>query len=141
MWRRWAAVALFTGALSGCAGHGVYLTGRTTGLKAQNKFRILNPGSDVSFVLGNEIYTGRWVYMSSGGAVGVGTTTTFGGVRPVSTTGTFIGLPTEGNGTYIGTSTSGATLRCTFSFSQMNLKGIGLCQDSKGETFDMQIDD
>ena len=50
-------------ALVGCAGHDVYLVGRTSGLTAHNKFRILHPGGDVSFKIGDEVYTGRWVYV------------------------------------------------------------------------------
>jgi hypothetical protein len=47
-------------AASGCAGQNVYLVGRTTGITAQNKFRIVHPGGDVSFTIDNEVYTGRW---------------------------------------------------------------------------------
>jgi len=132
--------ALCALALSGCAGHDVYLVGRTTGLTAHNKFRILHPGGDVSFRIGDEIYTGHWVYMEGGGSVGLGTATTFSGSRSVTTTGMAVGLPTGGNGTFIGSSPSGATLRCSFDFSEWNLKGLGICRDSKGETYDLQID-
>jgi hypothetical protein len=33
----------------------------------------------------------------------------------------------------------GSTLRCTFTFSEWNLKGVGVCQDNRGETYDLQI--
>ncbi len=78
--------------------------------------------------------------MEGGGSIGLGTATTFSGTRSVTTTGMAVGLPTGGNGTFIGSSPSGATLRCSFDFSEWNLKGLGVCQDSKGETYDLQIE-
>jgi hypothetical protein len=133
-------LAAFVLALSGCAGHTVHLVGRTTGATGQDTFRILNPGRDVRFALGSETYTGRWVYVDGPGTVGIGTTTGFSSTQAVTTTGTLVGLPTGGNGTFIGSSPSGASLRCSYAFSQVSLKGLGVCQDSKGETYDLQID-
>ena len=125
--------------LAGCAGHTVYLVGRTTGVTAQSKFRIVR-GGDVSFKLRDEVYSGRWVYVEGGGSIGVGTATSFSGTQSVTTTGTVVGLPTGGTGSFLGASPSGATLRCSFNFSEWNLKGLGACQDSKGEAYDLQID-
>jgi hypothetical protein len=51
-----------------------------------------------------------------------------------------VGLPTGGNGSYIGVARDGTTLRCMFTFSEWNLKGMGECQDSLGEFYDLQID-
>jgi hypothetical protein len=131
-----AAIAV---GLSACAGHTVYMTGRTNGLTAQNKFRLKNEGDNVSFTLGAETYTGHWVYVEGGGALGIGTATTFSGTQSATTVGMSIGLPTTAGGTYIGSSPDGATLRCSYSFSEMNLKGVGTCVDSKGENYDVQI--
>jgi hypothetical protein len=124
--------------LSGCAGHTVYLTGRTTGVIGQSTFRIAHADT-VSFTLGKETYTGRWLYMESGGSVGIGTATVISGGQSGAASGVAVGLPTGGNGTYIGSAPDGATLRCTFNFSEWNLKGVGLCVDSNGENYDMQI--
>ena len=97
--------------LCGCAGHTVYLVGRTTRATGQDTFRILNPGRDVRFAIGNETYTGRWVYVDGPGGVGIGTTTGFSGTQAATTTGTFVALPTQGNGTFVGSSSSGAMNR------------------------------
>ena len=125
--------------LSGCAGHTVSLVGRSTGATAQNKFRIAHQNGDVSFTLGGEIYTGHWVYVEGGGSIGLGTVTSFSGIQTATTTAMIIGVPTSATGTFLGVSDSSATLRCSYSFSQWNLKGLGICQDSKGETYDLQI--
>jgi hypothetical protein len=126
--------------LSGCgAGHTVYVAGRTNGLTAENKFRLANQGDPISFTLGNETYTGHWLFMEGAGSVGVGMATTSSGARTATASGLAVGLPTTASGTYLGASQSGATLRCTYTFSEMNLKGVGVCQDNKGESYDLQI--
>jgi hypothetical protein len=126
--------------LSGCgAGHTVYVVGRTNGLTAQNKFRLANQDAPVSFALGNETYTGRWVFVEGGGSVGIGTATAFSGSHSATASGMAIGIPTSATGTYLGSSPDGTTLRCSYTFSEMNLKGLGVCEDSKGETYDLQI--
>jgi len=124
----------------GCAGHNVYLVGRTTCLPAQSKFRIVHPARDVSFTVGNEVYPGRWIYMEGGGSIGPGTATTSSGAHSVTTAGTVIGLPIGGNGTFIGSSPSGAMLRCAFDFSERKLEDLRVCHDSKRETYDLQIE-
>jgi hypothetical protein len=77
--------------------------------------------------------------MEGEGTVGIGTATGFSGGQTATATGIALGLSTTGHGTYVGSSPDGSTLRCEYSFSEMNLKGLGVCQDSKGETYDMQI--
>jgi hypothetical protein len=140
MSRRKYPLAILALLLSGCgAGHTVYLAGRTNGLTTQNKFRLANQGDPVSFTLGNETYTGRWLFMEGAGSVGLSTATASFGARTVSANGVGLGLSATASGTYLGSSPSGATLRCSYTFSEMNLKGVGLCQDSKGETYDVQI--
>jgi hypothetical protein len=131
----WPVVCFF---LCGC-GHTVFLTGEATGLTAQNKFRIVHAHDDITFALGSETYTGRWIYMEQGGSVGFGTATAYSGGQTATANGMFVGLPTGGGGTYIGSAPDGSTLRCTFAFSEWNLKGLGSCHDSKGEIYDLQI--
>jgi hypothetical protein len=124
--------------LTGC-GHTVYLVGRTTGVTAESTFRVAHASNEVSFTLGNRTYTGHWVYMEQGGSVGIGTATAYSGGQTATATGTVIGLPTGGNGSFLGSAPDGSTLRCTFTFSEWNLKGMGVCQDNRGEIYDMQI--
>lgn len=137
--RRGLLAIAVTAILCGCAGHTVYMTGRTNGLTAQNKFRLRNQGDEISFTLGGETYTGHWVYVEGGSSIGIGTATTFAGAQSATATGMVLGMSTTASGTYIGSSPSGATLRCSYEFSEMNLKGIGTCLDNKGETYDVQI--
>ena len=79
---------------------------------------------------------GSLVYVEGGSSIGIGTATTFAGAQRATTAGMVLGVSTTASGTYIGPSPSGATLRCSYEFSEMNLKGIGTCLDSKGETYD-----
>lgn len=125
--------------LLSCCGHTVYLVGQTTGIEAQSKFRVARAHDDVSFTLGDETYTGRWVYMEKGGFVGFGTATAYSGGQSAFGNGMIVGLPTGGDGSFIGFSPDGSTLRCRFTFSEVNLKGLGTCRDNKGEMYDLQI--
>jgi hypothetical protein len=124
--------------LAGCAGHTVYLTGRSTGVSGQSTFRLAHSDT-ASFTLGNRTFTGRWIYMEQGGAVGMSTATAYSGGQSATATGTAIGLPTGAGGTFIGAAADGTTLRCNYSFSEWNMQGLGMCKDSRGETYDMQI--
>src|SRR3954452_25362655 len=123
------AIVLGIALLSGCSGHTVYLTGRTTGATAQNKFRLLHPPQPVIFSFGSRDYSGHWVYMQTGGSVDFGSATAFSAGRSATLNGMMIGLPTGGNGSYVGVAQDVASLRCTYAFSEWNLKGMGVCQD------------
>jgi hypothetical protein len=96
-------------------------------------------GGPISITLGGKVFQGRWIYAESGGSVGIATSTGFSGGQTATATGTFIGLPTGGNGSVIAAAADGTTLRCAFYLSEMNLKGSGVCQDNRGETYDLQI--
>jgi hypothetical protein len=96
-------------------------------------------GGPIAITLGGKVYHGTWILMETGGSVGVGTATGFSGAQSATATGTFVGLPTGGNGTVMAGASDGSTLRCVFDFSEWNLKGVGVCQDNHGETYDLQI--
>src|SRR6185312_12879488 len=125
--------------LSGCAGHTVFLTGRDNGLTAQNKFRLKNSGEPVSFTLGDNTYTGHWIYVEGPGSVGIGATSIVGNVATSTMSAVSLRMSTTASGTYIGSAPDGSTLLCTYEFSEVNLKGTGTCTDSRGENYDVQI--
>jgi len=127
--------------LCGCvSSHDFYLVGRKNGaigtatVPANGRH-----GGPIEIALGNKTYKGRWVYMETGGGAGVGLASGYSAGRTATATSTFVGLPTGGNGTVVAAAPDGSTLRCTFDFSEWNLKGVGVCEDSAGEIYDLQI--
>jgi len=133
-----ACLALVAG-LTGC-GHNLYVVGRTTGI--QGKTRIVTAGNhsgSISMDLGGKTYTGQWVYAPTGGAVGVGTTSGFVGGQPAMATSTVSAMPASGPGSVIASAPDGSSLRCTFTYSEWGATGMGVCQDNKGELYDLQI--
>jgi hypothetical protein len=128
--------------LSGCItlSHDFYLMGRTSGVTGSATVPANGQhGGPITITLGKRVFQGRWVYAESGGAAGIATATGYSGAHTATATGTAVGLPTGGNGTVLAAAADGTTLRCTFYFSEWNLKGTGVCQDNKGETYDLQI--
>ncbi len=119
----------------------MYLVGRTTG--AKGTARVVTAGNhsgDISIQLAGKTYTGRWVYAPGGGSIGFGTASAFSGTQSATATSTFVGLPTGGNGSVLASAPDGSTLRCAFEYSEWGSTGVGVCQDGKGEVYDLQID-
>jgi hypothetical protein len=127
--------------LGGCvSSHSFYLMGRNTGAVGTGTVPANgHAGGPITIALGGKEYKGQWVYMEAGGSVGLSTATAFSGTQSATATGTMIGLPTGGNGSVSAAASDGSVLRCAFDFSEWNLKGVGVCQDNKGETYDLQI--
>ncbi len=135
-------VLLMPFALSGCItlSHDFYLMGRQTGVTGTATVPANGQrGGPIELTLGGKVYRGRWAYIETGGSVGMGTTSAYSGGQTAMASGVFAGLPTGGNGTVLAAASDGSALRCTFDFSEWNLKGIGVCQDNRGETYDLQI--
>jgi hypothetical protein len=137
--RRHVSLLVLALALSGCS-HNLYLVGRTTGATGTASVTTAgNHGGDIAINLAGKIYTGRWVYSPAGGSIGFASTTAFSGGTSATATGTAIGLPTGGPGSILASAPDGSTIRCVFSYSEFGNTGIGVCQDSKGEMYDLQI--
>ncbi len=135
-------MGLFATALTACSGHNLYLVGRKSG--ATGTARIVTtpfqtPGGDVSVVIQDKTYTGKWVYMANGGMVGIGTGTALSGTQSATATSTIVGAPLQGNGSILASAADGSRLRCVFNYNQWNNSGVGTCEDSKGEVYDLQI--
>lgn len=128
-------------ALSGCVtSHDFYLMDRQTGATGSATVPADgHRGGPITVALGGKEFRGRWAYMETGGTAGFGMASTSSGMRTATATGTFIGLPTGGNGTVMAAATDGSALRCVFDFSEWNLKGVGVCQDNRGAIYDLQI--
>jgi hypothetical protein len=132
-------IAMLALTLSGC-GHNLYLVGRTSG--ATGTTRIVtagNHGGAISVDLAGKNYTGRWVYAPGGGSVGFATATAFSAGHSATATGTMIGLPTGGGGSILASASDGSALRCSFNYSEWGATGMGVCEDNKGESYDLQI--
>ena len=128
--------------LSGCVtfSHDFYLMDRRSGVIGQGTVPANGQhGGPITLTIGGKVFRGRWVYTETGGSAAVGTAVVVSGARSSAATGTFMGLPTGGNGTVMAAAQDGTTLRCSFYFSDWDLKGTGVCQDNKGETYDLQI--
>ena len=122
----------------GC-GHNVYMAGRTNGLTGSTVVRGGGGGGDLIIALGPRTYIGRWVYAETGGGTGLGSDTTFAGSQTATTNATFVALPAGSNGTLIASAPDGMQLRCTFNYSELSDAGSGVCQDSSGDVYDLQI--
>ena len=127
--------------LGGCVtSHTFYLMGRTSGVTGSGVVPANGRGGgDIAINLAGKVYKGRWILMETGGSAGLSTATAFSGTQSATATGTFLGLPTGGNGTVSAVAPDGSVLRCVFDFSEWNLKGVGVCQDNHGELYDLQI--
>jgi hypothetical protein len=137
-----ATLCLFLSvALCGCvSSHSFYLVGRQTGIAGTGVVPANgHRGGPIAITLGGKEYRGQWLYVESGGSVGLAFASAHSGEQTATAGGTFVGLPTGGNGTVLASGPDGSTLRCEFYFSEWNLKGTGVCQDNKGETYDLQI--
>jgi hypothetical protein len=127
--------------LLGCVGsHSFYLMDRKTGASGSATVPANGQhGGPIAITLGSKTYKGQWVYMQTGGSISIGTTTAVSGARTATALGSSIGLPTGGNGNIVATAEDGSTLHCAFDFSELDLRGIGTCQDNEGEMYDLQI--
>jgi len=139
--RRIALALVTSRLLIGCTfTHEFYLVGRGTGTTGSATVPADgHHGGPITITLGSNVFQGRWVYVQGGGPVGVEMATVFPGTQPATASGTFIGLPSGGNGTVIATAADKTALSCSFYFSEWDLIGTGVCQDNEGETYDRQI--
>jgi hypothetical protein len=122
-----------------CAAHNVTVVNRQTGEIATTSVPGGRPSGDIQITTGGRVYTGTWVYVANGGAIGLSSVSAFSGAATATATGTMMAIPTGGGGTVIASSPDGSTLRCQFQFNQMGNTGLGVCQDSRGGVYDLQI--
>jgi len=127
--------------ISGCVStHGFFLMGRTSGQTGSGTVPANGQrGGPITISMGNKEFSGQWILVESGGSAGIATVAGSSGTERAASTGVVVGLPTGGNGSVLAAAADGTTLRCTFYFSEWNLKGTGVCQDNKGETYDLQV--
>lgn len=128
--------------LAACS-HNVVMVGRETGAMGIGSAAASmgNSGTLTIDLLG-ETYSGPWVYMSHGGSVGYGLINTYGyGANSGSVHGsaTTFNQSTGGRGTVLMSAPSGSTLRCEFDYNTWTSTGLGVCEHSDGEIFDLQI--
>jgi hypothetical protein len=95
---------------------------------------VLGNSGELTIVLKEDTYKGKWVY-AAGGSFGLLNTY---GTNPK--TGTVIGVSGSGIGNALLRCNSGMNLRCEFKYSEWTGTGLGVCQDGDGKLYDMQID-
>ena len=137
----WALIAVGL-ALGGCSRTlNMHLAARSSGSHADTSIVAVagHPSGEMVLQLNGKTYSGRWVYMSGPGSVSIGAATVFSGLRTAAATGTAIGMPMQGGGSASLSAPDGSTLRCSYDYSAISKSGVGICQDSKGEFYDLQI--
>lgn len=137
---RMRRLALFFGVaivLGGCA-HNLTIVNRQTG-EVGTASATGNRNGDIHIMIGGKTYSGTWVYMTNGGAVGFSSGTAISGIATASAFGTMSTMPTGGGGTILASAADGSTLRCEFQYNQIGSTGVGVCQDSHGGLYDLQI--
>src|SRR5580765_3687622 len=104
-----AGITILAVLLSGCvSSHSFYLLGRQSGLMGSGVVPADgHHGGPITITLGGKAYTGRWIYVETGGAVAIGSATAVSGTQTASATGTVIGLPTGGNGNVLASTNDG----------------------------------
>ena len=136
------ACALLALSLTGCThNHTLYVAARHSAESGQTVVTTTpgHPSGLLTLELGGKTFTGRWVYMSAGGTVTLASATATNGMRSATATGTAFGIPTSGNGSIVLSAPDGDSLRCVFTYSEWSSSGIGECQDSHDEGYDLQI--
>lgn len=136
--KRAAIFSLLAVGLASCS-HSLYLVGRNTGAVGTAEVVGGKSGGDITITLAGKPYNGRWVYMSSGGSMGISTINAYSGGQIATATGTTYNLPTGGNGSILAAAADGSQIRCVFNYSEWSETGTGLCQDNRGEFYDLQI--
>lgn len=136
--RSLSAIILAISVSYGCS-HTVDITARTSGVSGSTKVPGGSNSGLFSINLGQKTFTGRWVFASEGGGVTLSSGQAFSGAQTATFSGTGITLPGGGNGSVIASAPDGTGLRCQFNYSSMSETGLGICQDSLGEMYDLQI--
>lgn len=132
MFKHVLAVAAVSLLVAGC-NHNLYMVGRTNGASGKAVLQTVpgHPSGDMTIAVGSKVYSGTWVFKNGGGIVGVGAV---GG-----SVGSVVGSNSSGNGSMLLSAADGSTLRCSFDYDTLSATGLGVCQDSAGEFYDLQI--
>jgi hypothetical protein len=125
----YAAIGL---GLPGCATYDLALMPRGPGPMAHGTAKQID--KSVSITLGDETYSGRYVYVQ-GGSFSLATAFIGGQVA----TGNAMGVSAVGNGNVLASSADGHNLRCVFTFSGWTQQGTGACLTDAGLVYDLQI--
>ena len=126
--------------LCGCE-RNLYLVDRKSGTTAHTTVT-RGPGQfsgDLEITIEEKTYRGRWVAMAQGGTVGFSNAVAFSGLQSATAFGTFAGAPMQANGTILASAADGSQLRCEYNYNDWGHTGVGVCQNSKGKIYDLQI--
>ena len=119
-----------------CAGQNVTLTGRSTGMTSRSTFPVEQASNGVKFAFGRNVFIGRWTY--------------FHGVSVLDEQGaSVLDAKKDDKKTdkkadkkevaAISPPNGGAILHCTFTYNEGRLRGLGMCEDTGGEKYDLAI--
>lgn len=137
------AIVVAASLLAAACSHNVVMLGRESGaIGIGSAAASMGNSGTLSVELLGETYSGPWVFMSNSGSVGYGLINAYGygaNAGAVSGSATTFSQSTDGRGTVLMSAPSGATLRCEFDYNSWTSTGLGVCEHSGGEVFDLQI--
>ena len=93
----------------------------------------------MSIEVGGRAYSGRWVCVSSPGAISLVSASATNGFHTAYGSGTALEVPGGGSGSIILSAPDGSIIHCAFTYSQWSRTGAGSCRDNQGHTYDLQI--
>ncbi|HIJ61115.1 MAG TPA: hypothetical protein HPQ04_00335 [Rhodospirillaceae bacterium] len=131
----------------GCVGQSVTLVGRSTGLTSRSTFPVEQASNDVKFAFGKNVFVGRWSYFHGVSVIddkGASVLDTKKSDKKVDRKDdrkdtVALSTPNGGIGSFFGSSRDGSILHCTFTYNEGRLKGLGMCEDTGGEMYDLSI--
>jgi hypothetical protein len=120
--------------LGGCAERTAYMEARGSSLTATNRLWVSPSHDSAILVVGDRTYSGRWI--ERGDLVDASHSPEWSLALPTAA-GATAGLPVSAE--FHGFSPDGAWLKCTWRRTFKGVEGLGLCHDSRGRTYDLQI--
>ncbi|HFD31732.1 MAG TPA: hypothetical protein ENJ28_03320 [Gammaproteobacteria bacterium] len=136
-------IAIFFLLLAGCAANLKFIDRQTGDSYVGKTGSTVGNSGSVTAQIGDEQYTGEWVYSQMGGGYTIGSvsTTSVGSEGYASGYGTVSGITasSSGNGLITMHGDKGGYVRCVFNFNSFSNTGIGECQRNDGKLFDVTI--
>lgn len=126
-----------------CAGQSVTLTGRSTGMTSRSTFPVEQASNAVKFAFGRNVFVGRWTYFHGVSVLDEQGASVLDAKRDDRKAerkeAVAISTPNGGVGSFFGSAHDGSILHCTFTYNEGRLRGLGMCEDTGGEMYDLSI--
>ena len=130
-----------------CAGQNVTLTGRSTGMTSRSTFPVEQASNGVKFAFGRNVFIGRWTYFHGVSVLDEQGASVLDAKKDDKKTDrkadkkevAAISPPNGGVGSFFGSAHDGSILHCTFTYNEGRLRGLGMCEDTGGDKYDLAI--